>query len=219
MRTFPNLTEPKKTDFIELINYSGDDTFNLITQNLIPKSIEQTTALSNQFKLYSGVVLCQKIYEFCRAYINYRFDKEGTEQIRLPRRTWSDRQKGVDCEDFTIFISSILHNLKVNHTIKMVDFGQGWQHIYVVVSDIVLDPVQDKFNYEDTYEIAREYDYKFSQLGSLGRSLSITSSEKQFVQQVQLELERNEKHNKRSIENLLVNLESRTKRISKNSQN
>lgn len=196
------LQQPKKNDYIELINYSGDATFNLITQNLIPKSVEQTTAVANQFKPYRSVVLCQKIYEFCRAYINYRFDKEGTEQIRLPRRTWADRQKGVDCEDFTIFISSILHNLKVNHTIKMVDFGQGWQHIYVVVGDIVLDPVQDKFNYEDSYEIAREYDFKVSQLGSIGRSLSISSGEKEFVQQVQLELERNEKHNKRSIEKL-----------------
>jgi hypothetical protein len=68
--------------------------------------------------------------------------------------------------------------------------------------DVVLDPVQDKFNYEDSYETAREYDFDFASLGSIGRSLSITSSEKQFVQQVQLELERNEKHNKRSIEKL-----------------
>jgi succinate dehydrogenase flavin-adding protein (antitoxin of CptAB toxin-antitoxin module) len=30
------LQQPQKNDFIELINYSGDDTFNLITQNLIP---------------------------------------------------------------------------------------------------------------------------------------------------------------------------------------
>ncbi len=174
-------TQPTKQDFVVKKHFKGESTFNDIINKYIPLAIKETKPFAKAIKLslpdesdfvfnndYEREV-CFALYIFCKQNIKYKLDREGLEEIRLPNKTWADRKKGVDCEDFVIFLSGILHNLKISHTIKMVDFGEGWQHIYIKVGKVVLDPVQDSFDYESPYKRSKTHFYKISPNTSLGK--------------------------------------------------
>ncbi len=155
---------PTKFDFIVLKAFNNEKTFDDICRKYIPKSVEQTKTLSESFQGLETKKLCRKIYEFCRNNINYKLDDEGFEQIRLPRQTWKDRLDGVDCEDFVIFCSSILNNLRVKHTVRMADYGNGWQHIYIVLERkemIVLDPTLSVFNKQFKAKKLKDFTFNF----------------------------------------------------------
>lgn len=201
MRAPRYFSPPKASDFIELSDFSAIDTFHQITQVFILQAIKQTQVLSKSFSHLKGIDLCRNIYDFCKANIHYRFDQDGKEQIRLPRKTWQDRFLGVDCEDFTILISCLLHNLQVDHTIKMVDYGKGWQHIYVQVEQIIIDPVQDIFNYEDAYIKVKTHHFHFTTtLGSSPSSQSTLAN--QFVSIVENELLQGQKQHRSALQRL-----------------
>ena len=53
------------------------------------------------------------IWDFVYQHVQYKLDDPGYEQVRRPLRTWLDRKRGADCEDYSVFISSILLNLGV----------------------------------------------------------------------------------------------------------
>ena len=103
---------------------------------------------------------CRNIFKFIYDHIQYEEDKPNVEQLRRPARAWADR-KG-DCDCMSIFASSILTNLNIPHSFRIVKmYGRSWfQHIYVIVpregksnmairdNYIVIDPVLDKFNQE-----------------------------------------------------------------------
>ena len=107
----------------------------------------------------------KSIFDFIYGHIQYKQDSPYEEQIRRPARSWADRQSGVDCDCYTVFISSILTNLKIPHYLRMTAYSKvrGYQHIYVVVpkkgnsnmSDKTqywtVDPVLDGFNVEKPY--------------------------------------------------------------------
>ena len=80
-------------------------------------------------------------------------DAEGYEQIRSPARAWHDRFSGVDCDCYSVFISSILSNLGIAHTLRITKYQRDYfQHIYPIVpfqnGYITIDCVTDRFNYE-----------------------------------------------------------------------
>lgn len=97
---------------------------------------------------------CEAIWNFCVDYINYKPDHPDIEQVRSPARTWADREEGVDCDCFSVFVSSILLNLHLPHSFRIADYGNGWQHVYVVAPDPrtgilrIIDPVLDRFDQE-----------------------------------------------------------------------
>lgn len=161
MKSF--FSKPKKSDLIIEREFSNEKTFNDICKKYIPKSLEQTFLLAETLVGRSAEVSAKMIYQFCRDNINYSTDDEGLEQIRLPNQTWKDRKRGVDCEDFVIFCSSILNNQLYSHTIRMADYGNGWQHIYIVLGikkQIVLDPTLSVFNKEFKAKRFKEYTFK-----------------------------------------------------------
>ncbi len=100
---------------------------------------------------------CRTLWLFVKNNINYRNDSEGIEEIRTPKRTWLDRKKGVDCEDYCIFLCSILLKNDIKPLLRIVSFNEkdGFAHIYVVVKDngqeIILDCCMDEFNAEVPY--------------------------------------------------------------------
>ncbi|MFC0182578.1 transglutaminase-like domain-containing protein [Pseudarcicella hirudinis] len=141
--------KPDASDLIEMPSFNKLRTFSRICK-AIPKAVSESEKLSVKFQGKPLKSTLFSIYKFCRENINYREDTPGIEQIRLPNQTWFDRKKGVDCEDFAIFCSSILVNLQIPHRVCMIDFGEGWQHILIIVHtmscDFILDPVNEKFN-------------------------------------------------------------------------
>ena len=76
---------------------------------------------------------CKAIWQFVYEHIQYHLDEPGLEQVRHPARSWADRVRGVDCEDYSVFISALLQCLAVPHLLRISAYKGGWQHIYVIV--------------------------------------------------------------------------------------
>ncbi|MFT5821229.1 MAG: hypothetical protein ACI8ZM_002478 [Crocinitomix sp.] len=102
------------------------------------------------------------IWEFLFHHVQYKIDTPGVEQLRTPNRLWADRVTGVDCDCYSIFISCVLTQLNIKHSLRITayDHQPNFQHVYVVVpidgkksvdkreNYIVIDPVLDQFNSE-----------------------------------------------------------------------
>ncbi|MCC7302792.1 MAG: hypothetical protein IT233_09130 [Bacteroidia bacterium] len=131
------------------------------TVRFIPKVVNDTLSQTEQVaEMLRGKNLsetCKNIWDFVYNHIRYSKDEEGKEQIRSPARTWHDRQKGVDCDCYSVFISSILTNLKIPHSLRIAKYRKDYfQHIYPIVHKpngkyITIDCVVDYFNYEEPY--------------------------------------------------------------------
>lgn len=131
-----------------------NDTLALI-QQVVASTLDQTKEVAKHLKGKSLRETCQNIFDFCYTHIQYREDRPYFEEVRTPAKTWQDRHEGVDCDCYTTFISSILSNLKIPHTLRVTkyDHKNYYQHIYVVVPVagnfyFTIDPVVDRFDYE-----------------------------------------------------------------------
>ncbi|MBS1633223.1 MAG: hypothetical protein JST10_11700, partial [Bacteroidetes bacterium] len=96
------------------------------TVAFIPKVVHQTLYQTEKIsRLLRGSSLeetCSNIWHFVYRHINYKKDEEGYEQIRSPARSWHDRKKGVDCDCYSVFISSILTNLGIDHKLRITKY-------------------------------------------------------------------------------------------------
>lgn len=138
----------KTKDYLKYkVATNTESTFHSICTRYIPNAISEVVELAPKLKGKTDLETCKKIDRFIRDNVTYKNDEPGYEEIRFPNRLLAD--KVGDCEDFTIFESAVLQNLGVSHTIRMADYGKGWQHIYIKVGNVTLDPVQKGFNQED----------------------------------------------------------------------
>lgn len=170
----------------KLIKVDADlsDTMKRINY-MLPRYHGQAQGVAKIFKQEAGgdvYLVCKKIWEFIYTHVQYRLDDEGTEQLRTPDRIWADRVKGVDCDDYTILISSILIRLGIPHKLRLAEYeNKGYyQHIYVVVphkgKEIIMDCVKDRFNQEHPYthikdtNIKIDYDMNLFELHGIGNT-------------------------------------------------
>ncbi len=100
----------------------------------------------------------KNVFNFYYTHVQYKLDKEGTEELRRPRRTWADRKTGVDCDCFSIAVASTLLNLGIDCKFRITKYSAGWQHVYVIVPlpqdsgrYYTIDCVLNSFNEEKTY--------------------------------------------------------------------
>lgn len=133
------------------------------TIRFIPKVVFETLfhtqKIARVLKRKTEYETCRAIWQFVYDHIAYKKDEDGKEQIRSPARTWHDRGniQGVDCDCYTVFISSILSNLKIRHTLRITKYKEDhYQHIYPIVplmngSYITIDCVVRHFDYEEPY--------------------------------------------------------------------
>ncbi len=139
------------------------DTIRFIPQ-VVKETLFHTKNIAAVLKRDSVSATCKAIWQFVYDHIAYKKDEEGKEQIRSPARSWYDRRKGVDCDCYTVFISSILSNLKIPHQLRITKYwdvvsgakNDHFQHIYPIVplSDgtyITIDCVVRNFNKEEPY--------------------------------------------------------------------
>lgn len=169
----------KKRNILSGDNYShlfpkAENSFSTIRKNanvthtvaFIPKvvneTLDHTKRIAQQLKGNNTYETCSNIWHFVYRHIAYKKDQEGFEQIRSPARAWHDRHKGVDCDCYSVFISSILTNLKIPHILRITKYHRDYfQHIYPVVvlngKEIPIDCVTDKFNYEVPYSEKKDY--------------------------------------------------------------
>jgi hypothetical protein len=132
------------------------DTVRFIPQ-VVRETLFQTSKLAPLLKGKNVEETCKNIWAFVYNHIAYKKDEDGKEQIRSPARGWHDRFHGIDCDCYTVFISSILSNLKIKHKLRITKYSQDhFQHIYPIVPTtggnyITVDCVVDRFNYEEPY--------------------------------------------------------------------
>ncbi|MEM6272373.1 MAG: hypothetical protein AAF998_23370 [Bacteroidota bacterium] len=149
------------------------------TLKLIPKVVRQYNwqAIKIAARLQGKTVrqTCRNIWDFCYNYIQYFRDDPGKEQIRTPARSWKDRKAGIDCDCYSVLISSILQHVKgeggslgIPHKMRITsypdptgkDSNPPFQHIYVIVPTrngfFTIDPVTDRFDYEVPYHNKRD---------------------------------------------------------------
>src|SRR5260221_2070500 len=152
-------------------NASLADTVAFIPK-VVHSNLDQTQAIATQLKGDSLYETCSNIWHFVYGHIQYRKDQNGYEQIRSPARAWHDRREGVDCDCYSVFISSILLNLSIPHILRITKYRQDhFQHIYPVVptstGEIIIDCVTNDFDYEVPYSAKKDYPMDLQLLNGL----------------------------------------------------
>ncbi len=171
---------PYRRDPIVKRDASVFDTVEMV-KKVVRETLEDTRQIA---PLLRGATLretCSNVWHFVYRHIRYRRDKPGTEQVRRPARAWADRRLGVDCDCYTVFISSVLLNLGIAHTYRITEYASKgyYQHIYPVVlagqgtakekatSQITLDCVKDAFDSEEPYSKKKDYPMDMQYLDGL----------------------------------------------------
>ena len=130
-------------------------------KKMVKKTLSQTQRIALKLKGTNRLETARNIWNFVYQHIQHKKDHPLREQLRTPLRTWRDRSTGVDCDCYSIFISTILTNLGIDHSFRIAAYGNGFQHVYVMVpnngSEIIIDCVADKFNYEVPYTKKKDF--------------------------------------------------------------
>jgi len=161
---FP-LNTVKFTDVVHIENGSVDQTVNLM-KKVVAAYIGDTKKLAKTLQGSSVRETCRNIWNFAYNHIQYKLDAPYQEQLRTPARSWADRETGIDCDCFSIFVSSILSNLGIPHKFRITKYADSsnpdaWQHVYVVVPDkgteIIIDCVISKFDFQKPFKANKDY--------------------------------------------------------------
>ncbi|MFD3001443.1 hypothetical protein ACFS7Z_13810 [Pontibacter toksunensis] len=158
-----------------ILKKSGTGVFDTIVEmaRIVRKTLPDTEKVAPVLQGATLEATCRNIFDFVYNHIQYTLDKPGVEQLRRPLRAWADRVAGVDCDCYSIFISSILTNLGIDHYFRMTKYKADWQHIYIVVPKepgkapkggnyYTIDCVVDRYDYEVPF--SDKHDKKMSAL-------------------------------------------------------
>jgi hypothetical protein len=78
-----------------------------------------------------------KIYAFLYSHFQYKLDGPLFQDILAPSAAWYYRRTGFDCKTFSVLASTILQNLRIPHSFRMVQqagiMPGEWSHVYVIV--------------------------------------------------------------------------------------
>lgn len=149
------------------LTYAGTthDTINFMA-DIIKNTTSDTQEIAKVLKGANLDKTLDNIFNFVFNHVQYKPDDPTEEQLRRPARTWADRTSGVDCDCYSIFIGSILSNLRIPFALRMVKINGKpyFQHVYVIVpkhgkqSEInnrnnyyTVDPVLDTYNEEHPF--------------------------------------------------------------------
>jgi hypothetical protein len=154
---------PKAEGANKTIRKNADVTHTVaFIPKVVSETLHHTKEIAQRLKGTNTYETCSNIWHFVYQHIAYKKDQEGYEQIRSPARAWHDRKQGVDCDCYSVFISSILTNCAIPHILRITKYHRDYfQHIYPVVvlngKEIPIDCVTDKFNYEVPYSQKKDY--------------------------------------------------------------
>lgn len=156
-------SRPDDADRLIIEDGEVEETVDLM-KKVVWKYINDTKGIATFLKGVSLRQTCENIWNFLYHHIQYKLDKKGLEQLRRPNRSWADRKTGIDCDCFSIFVSSILTNLKVPHLFRIAKYNQDvYQHVYVVVPNpssgkyYTIDCVLSQFDYEKPYKQQKDF--------------------------------------------------------------
>lgn len=155
---------PEDSDRIVIEDGEVDETVDLM-KKVVWKYINDTKQIATYLKGSSLRQTCENIWNFLYHHVQYKLDKKGLEQLRRPNRSWAERKTGIDCDCFSIFVSSILTNLKIPHRFRITKYNRDvYQHVYVIVpipstsKYYTIDCVLSQFNYEKPFKQQKDFD-------------------------------------------------------------
>jgi hypothetical protein len=126
-------SKPETVDRVIIEDGEVDETVDLM-KRVVWKYIDDTKRIAQFLKASTLNKTCENIWTFLHDHIQYRLDKKGVEQLRRPCRSWDERKDGIDCDCFSIFVSSILTNLDIPHKFRITKYNTDqFQHVYVIV--------------------------------------------------------------------------------------
>ncbi|MBN2729127.1 MAG: hypothetical protein JXR53_07870 [Bacteroidales bacterium] len=150
--------------------------------DIIASHYREVEGLAKELQGGSLKETCRNIFNFSYTYLQYQKDRDGTEQLRTPARSWLDGQikykqkgnsdAGIDCDDYSIFVGSLLKCLGIPFKLRITKYDgrKNFQHIYVFVpavgdseDEIIIDPVLSKFDYQKPYSFEKS-DFDMSPL-------------------------------------------------------
>jgi len=145
-----------------------DDTIVLMKE-VVSTTLEDTFAVAQMLKASTEYETCQNIWNFCFTHLQYTKDEMGKEQVRRPSRTWKDRTAGIDCDCMSVFIGSILTNLKIPFSFRLTKYrSHEYEHVYPIAHTnnkvIILDTVVHKFNHEVPYSAKQDINMELQYL-------------------------------------------------------
>jgi hypothetical protein len=156
-------TQPEEQDKIIIQDGEVEETVDLM-KKVVWKYQDDTKKISKYLKGNTLQETCRNTWDFLFNHIQYKLDQKGLEQLRRPNRSWAERSTGIDCDCFSIFVSSILRNLKIPHEFRITKYNKdAYQHVYVIVpqngkSDyITIDCVLSQFNYEKPFTAKKDF--------------------------------------------------------------
>lgn len=154
---------PEDKDRIIIEDGEVYETVDLM-KRVVWKYINDTKQIASYLKGNSLRKTSENIWNFLYHHIQYKLDKKGLEQLRRPNRSWVERKTGIDCDCFSIFVSSILTNLKIPHSFRITKYNKDvFQHVYVIVPDgqgkdyYTIDCVLGQFNYEKPFTEKKDF--------------------------------------------------------------
>ncbi len=154
-------------------NGNTDDIIDALLDE-IPGVKEQTREFSRQFSPDREGL--RRLWTWVKRNIRYVEDPLGVQWIRTPARLWYDREG--DCKSFTLFIVSVLENLKMPYYVRFTNTekpgGRIVNHVYPIAvlngKEIVLDAVWRAFDTEHKFFFKKDYDmaeiYRLSGIGN-----------------------------------------------------
>ena len=133
-----------------------------LMKKVVWKYIDDTKEIAAYLKGATVKQTCEKIWNFLYHHIQYKLDEKGLEQLRRPNRSWAERKTGIDCDCFSIFVSSILTNLQIPHSFRITKYNRDtYQHVYVIVppstGQYIIDCVISRFNYEKPFTANKDF--------------------------------------------------------------
>ena len=153
--------KPNVEDKIIIEDGEVDQTVDLM-KKVVWKYIDDTKKIAKVLKGNTVAQSCDNVWDFLYNHIQYRLDKAGLEQLRRPARSWYERNEGIDCDCFSIFASSILTNMGIQHSFRIAKYNRDvFQHVYVIVPIgkklHIIDPVLSKKNHEKIYTQKKDF--------------------------------------------------------------
>lgn len=145
-----------------------DDTI-ILMKEVVSTTLEDTFAIAQMLQASTEYETCQNIWNFCFTHLQYTKDEMGKEQVRRPSRTWKDRTAGIDCDCMSVFIGSILTNLKIPFSFRLTKYkSHDYEHVYPIAHTnnrvIILDTVIHKFNREVPYSSKKDINMELQYL-------------------------------------------------------
>ena len=121
----------------------------------------QTRSLTNALKAETVPETLKNIHRF--VYRNFQYAPDGAVQhIQSPACAWASRERGMNCKGYSVMVSSILHNLGLDHIIRRVKYPgkDDYTHVFIVVpyrgKEYIIDGTLPQFNYTTPFQTKKD---------------------------------------------------------------